>query len=105
LSVIHFKPQIEEQHVTLLTDHKPLSAAFKKTSIHKSDCQQCHLSMVTKYVADIVYIRGTQNVVADCLSWPTNALGCDLFDLPALAMQQETNQEIKLYIDRLKPLN
>ena len=103
LAVLHFKPQIEGRQVTLFTDHKPLVSAYKKTSLLKSDKQQRHLSIITEYVADIAYIRGDQNIVADCLSRPANAVTVDIYDLPALAEQQKNDQEIESYKERLKP--
>ena len=68
----------------------------------KSDKQQRHLSLVSEYVADVCYIRGSQNIVADCLSRPTNAVTVDLYDLPALAQEQLTDEEIKSYASALK---
>ena len=103
LAVLHFKPQIEGRIVTLFTDHKPLVSAFYKSSLLKSDKQQRQLSLVTEYVADFLYIRGDKNVVADCLSRPSiNAVTVDVIDLPALASQQELDEEIKQYLEQLK---
>ena len=102
LAVLHFKPQIEGRIVTLFTDHKPLSSAFKKTSPMKSDKQQRYLSLITEYVADIVYICGNDNIVADCLSRPANAVTCDIFDLPALVELQQNDEEMKTYLQNLK---
>ena len=66
--------------MTLFTDHKPLVSAFYKSSLLKSDKQQRQLSLVTEYVADFLYIRGDQNVVADCLLKPSiNAAPLEFF--------------------------
>lgn len=102
LAVLHFKPQIEGRHVTLFTDHKPLMGAYKKPNLLKSDKQQRHLSLISEYVADVSYIRGNQNTVADCLSRPTNAVTVDLYDLPALARERLADEEIKAYDESLK---
>ena len=48
------------------------------------------------------YIKGRENIVADCLSRPTNAITVDLFDLPAIAREQKEDEEIKSYRDRLR---
>jgi cleavage and polyadenylation specificity factor subunit 1 len=103
MAVLHFKPQIEGRNATVFTDHKPLAAAYKKKTLLKSDKQQRQLSVITEYTADCLYIRGDQNIVADCLSRPVNAVTVDIFDLPALAAQQTNDEEIVLYKDKLKP--
>lgn len=105
LSVLHFKPKIEGRHVTLFSDHKPLVSAYHKKGLLKSDKQQRHLSVVTEYISDLLYIKGDQNIVADCLSRPTNAVIVDIFDLPALSAQQNEDTEIQNYTDRLKSYN
>jgi len=105
LSVLHFKPMIEGRNVTLFTDHKTLATAFKSLSPAKSDRQQRHLAFLTEYVADVQYIRGDQNVVADCLSRPVNAVSLDLTDLPALAEAQLTDNETKENSHKLKSYN
>lgn len=107
LAVLHFKPYIEGRNVTLFTDHKPLQSAFSSQQPAKSDRQQRHLSTLTEYISDVQYIRGDQNVVADCLSRPINAIQCDPCDLIGLADQQLHDEEIIEYRDRLQsyPLN
>ena len=68
-----------------------------------SDKQQRQMSLVAEYVADIVFIQGKHNVVADCLSRPeVNAVNVDLVDLPALVDQQEMDTEIESYKDNMK---
>ena len=103
LAVLHFKPQIEGRNVLLLTDHKPLCSAFKSQSSLKSDRQQRHLCIITEYVGDISHIKGSQNIVADFLSRPANAVTVDICDLPELASHQATDEEIILFRDQLKP--
>ena len=60
------------------------------------------MSVIVEYMSDVIYIRGRENIVADCLSRPTNAVSVDLFDLPALAQEQKEDEEIKSFQDRLK---
>ena len=101
-SVIHFKHQIEGRDVLLFTDHKPLCSAFKSQNYAKSDRQQRHLSLLSEYINDICHIKGSHNIVADCLSRPTLAVSVDLFDLHSLAEQQKDDIEINDLKDRLK---
>ena len=69
------------------------------------DKQQRHLSLISEYVADICYICRRQNIVADCLSRPTNAVMVDLCDLPALAHEQLADGEMKSYAKALRSLS
>ena len=102
LAVLHFKHLIEGRNVILLTDHKPLCSAFKSQSSLKSDRQQRHLSFISEYVSDILFIKGSQNVIADCLSRPANVITIDVCDLQEIAKQQVTDEEVKSYADHLK---
>ena len=104
-AVLHFKALIEGRDVTLFTDHKPLAAAFKSAKPAKSDKQQRHLSLITEYISDVQYIRGDQNIVADCLSRPTNSVMLDVCDLPMLAEHQKEDEEIKCLTEKLSPIN
>ena len=103
MAILHFKPDIEGRHVTLFTDHKPLIRAYRKQTPLNSDKQQRQMSIVSEYVADIVYIRGQDNIVADCLSRPSiNAVSIDLVDLPGLAEQQSSDVELQTVKENLK---
>ena len=104
LATLHFKHQIEGRNVILLTDHKPLCNSFHSPNPPKSDRQQRHLSLLSEFIADVVYIMGDQNIVADCLSRPACAVQIDLCDLPQIANLQNDDEEIKMYVDRLKPV-
>lgn len=102
LAVLHFKPYIEGRHVTLFTDHKPLVSAFGSKNEAKSDRQQRHLSVITEYVAEMQYIKGQENVVADCLSRPVNTVTVDPYDLSSIAAEQQDDEEINEYKEKLK---
>ena len=102
MAVLHFRHHIESRYVLLLTDHKPLCSAFKSVTPAKSDRQQRHLSLLTEYLADASYIKGSQNIVADCLSRPANAVTLDVCDLPEIAKVQSSDEEMQAYSDRLK---
>lgn len=102
LAVIHFKSMIEGRIVTLFTDHKPLKSAFLSQQPAKSDRQQRHISVLTEYLTAVEYVKGNDNIVADCLSRAVNAVNVDPFDLNALAEKQTNDEEIGNYRDKLK---
>ena len=101
MSVLHFKHFIEGRTVTLFTDHKPLESSFKSKQLAKSDKQQRYLSILTEYISDIKYIRGQDNVVADCLSRSIQSVNIDSCDLSEIVGKQAIDNEIKLYSDKL----
>ena len=47
------------------------------------------------------YIRGQNNVVADCLSRPICGINVDAFDLSGIASKQVDDPELSEYRDRL----
>lgn len=100
-SVLHFKHNIEGRIVKLMSDHKPLVSAFKSSNVSKSDRQQRHLSLVAEYVSDMAYIKGEDNIVADCMSRPAFAVTLDLCDLPQIAVEQDEDQELPEYKENL----
>lgn len=104
-AVLHFKHLISGRQVILFTDHKPLQSSYKSSNPPKSDRQQRHLSVISEYVTEVQYVKGGDNVVADCLSRPTHAVTIDLCDLSAVAEQQATDQECEELRERLTPYN
>ena len=118
LSVLDSRHLIEGRQALLLTDHKPLCGAFYSLNPAKSDRQQRQLAILTEFFSDIEHVKGSQNIVADCLSRPTLAVQIDACDLPALALIQSlcffliisTMNKYNCIIDRfgfynLKPKN
>ena len=104
LAVLHFRHQIEGRHVVLMTDHKPLCSAFSSLKPAKSDRQQRHLALLTEYLAEVVHVQGSQNVVTDCLSRPANAACIDICDLPELARLQIDDVETQENKNKLKKI-
>lgn len=105
LAVFHFKTLIDGHSVTLFVDHKPIVSAFYSRCIAKSDRQQRHLSFISEYISSVQYIRGHNNVVADCLSRPVCATAVDTFDLKGIADIQSSDAETQSYLNRLTPFS
>ena len=103
LAVLQFKSLIDGHSVTLFSDHKPIISAFYSKSIAKSDRQQRQLSFLSEYVTEVQYIKGHNNIVADCLSRPVCATNVDIFDLGNIATAQADDDELQSFKDRLKP--
>ena len=51
---------------------------------------------------DVSYIRGEDNIVADCLSWSMCTVTIDPCDLPAISESQKMNEELEKHKSQLK---
>ena len=102
LAVLHFKHLIEGREVHLFTDHNPLVKAFYSQTPAKSDRQQRHLTIISEYISEIEYIRGSDNIVADALSRSVNEISLDFPDLESIAAMQEEDPECIQFHHRLK---
>ena len=68
LAVKKFRYFIEGRHVTLFTDHLPLTFVYKNISDKWSPRQQRHLCFISEFTTDVRCVPGADNVVADALS-------------------------------------
>lgn len=59
----------------LFRDHKALVLAFKKTTLVNNK----HLSLVSMYVVNILYIHGKDILIVDCFSRPVYLVTTDLW--------------------------
>ena len=67
-AVKRWKEFIHGHSITVFTDHRPLVGAFHNTKPRFSDRQQRQFSVIAEYVSDLIYVAGSDNVVADALS-------------------------------------
>nr|VZH94975.1 unnamed protein product [Spirometra erinaceieuropaei] len=87
--------QHEGRDFSVHTDHKPLTYALKAKPDRYSPREVRHLDYISQFTADIRYVRGSDNVVADALSRPDiNTLTSD-FDLAKLADLQTADESIE----------
>jgi hypothetical protein len=70
-AIRHFRFLLEGRQFRLLTDHKPLVSAMVRVSPPWSARQQRHLAYISEFTTDIRHTPGTENVVADALSRPS----------------------------------
>ena len=98
LSLRHFRYFLEGRAFTLFTDHKPLVSAVTSPMKQATARQLRRLSYVAQLTADVRYISGENNVVADCLSRPPdlNALCNEVqaVDFTAMSRAQQTDDSI-----------
>lgn len=67
-SVKHFRHMLEARDFILLTDHKPLTFAFKQKQDKASPRQARHLDFIGQFTTNIQHVSGKDNVIADFLS-------------------------------------
>ena len=73
LAIRHFRPHLDGRHFPVFTDHKPLCGAIV-SSAERSPRQTRHLSFISEFTTDLRHLSGSQNVVADTLSRPSDAV-------------------------------
>jgi hypothetical protein len=72
-SIVHFWHLLEGGSFVIFTDHLPLVGVLHRVSEPKLDCHRRQLSVIADFTAEICYIAGQSNVVADTLSQPAVA--------------------------------
>lgn len=91
-SVKYFRHMVELKPFKIFTDHKPIVAAFSKSSENCSPRQFRYMDFVSQFTSNIQHIAGTENVVADTLS-RVNAVTKSI-DLNALIISQAKDDEL-----------
>ena len=97
LSVKHFRYFLEGRAFHILSDQKPLCLAFARPPKDGTAKQLRHLNYISEFTTDVRYIRGADNVVADCLSRPNvNSIfeTYPLIDFAAMVQAQEDDPEV-----------
>nr|VZI47906.1 unnamed protein product [Spirometra erinaceieuropaei] len=94
LVIRHFRHLLEGRDFSVHTDYKPLTYALKAKPDRYSPRQVRHLDYISQFTADIRYIRGSDNVVADALSRPDINTFTSDFDLAKLADLQSGDKSI-----------
>jgi hypothetical protein len=96
-SIKHFKHIIEGRNCTVLTDHKPITFAFKQNPEKASPRQLNHLDFISQYTTDIRHIPGKDNIVADLLS-RIESVNCEQINFEELAQNQKNDNELKSFL-------
>lgn len=64
----HFRYFVEGRVFVILTDHKPLTFAFTKSTDKLSPRRNRQLDYISQFSTDIKHVTGSDNTVADALS-------------------------------------
>jgi len=67
-SIKYFKHILQDRTITIRTDHKPLTHAFKQHLDKASPQQAQHLDLIAQFTMNIIHVTGQKNIVPDTLS-------------------------------------
>jgi len=105
LAVRHFRHFLVGREFHIVTDHKPITFALNKIDSGYSSRQMRHLSYISEFTADLRYLRGVDNLVADALSrqaFSATAVEEDI--LTRIAQQQQEWTELKEAFNQHPPI-
>lgn len=68
LAIKYFKHILDGRDFSIRTDHKPLIYAFQQKSDKASPRQLRQLSYIAQFSTNLIYINGSDNIIADALS-------------------------------------
>ncbi|XP_026695294.2 uncharacterized protein LOC113475388 [Ciona intestinalis] len=98
-SLRHFRYYLESRSFVILTDHKPLVSALTGRFESASARQSRHLSYISEYNCTMEFLKGDENVIADCLSRPEiNAIFTDcasIVDYESMANAQSNDESVQ----------
>ena len=92
LAVKPFRYAVEGRDFVIYTDHKPLTYAFHQTLEKCSPRQNRYLDFIVQFTADIRYVKGVENEVADTPSRIETAENS--VDRRTLATAQQCDKEL-----------
>lgn len=97
LAVRHFRHFLEGRDFIILTDHKPLTYAFRSASSRYSPREIRQLAFLAEFCTDIRHVSGTENAPADALSRITAAVVSPSPTPHDLARAQATDPELQQF--------
>ncbi|GFW83949.1 transposon Tf2-9 polyprotein [Trichonephila clavipes] len=84
--------------ISVFTDHKPLTYAFRQKSDKCSPRQIRQLDFISQFTTNIVHIPGSDNIAADVLSRVSAITFPSQIDYDCIAETQQTDQELHTLI-------
>ena len=102
MAVKHFKYFLEGRLFKIVTDQKSITCAILAPSTNLLLRQTRCIDFIAQYSTDIIYISGSKNVVADCLSrTQCNALFEELpsVSLHEMAVKQQADASISNFMN------
>ena len=82
LAMRHFREETSGKHVVIFTDHRPLVSAFRNPTTCQDPIATNQINEVAMFTNDVRYVEGRSNIVADCLSRPSDVPLGEVHRLP-----------------------
>lgn len=101
-TIKHFRYLLEAREFDLLTDHKPLTYAFKQKPEKATPRQFRQLDFISQFTTSILHIKGKENILADALSRISAIEMPSPIDYNEIARVQDTDHELKSLINEPK---
>ncbi|GFW62266.1 hypothetical protein TNCV_4421531 [Trichonephila clavipes] len=97
MAIKYFRHMVEGRSFTLFTDHKPLVYAFKQKEDKYTPRQLRHLDLIGQFTTDILYLKGSENVVADALSriHISTINAPSVFDFSKMTRKQQKDSQLQ----------
>ena len=73
-AIKHFRFLLEGRIFTLFTDHKPLTNSLHQIDTACPERHQRQLAFIAEFTSDVRHVPGEQNIIADFLSRPPEAI-------------------------------
>lgn len=94
LAIRHFRHLLEGSSFHVLTDHKPLTFAFRGNHSTYTAREIRHLNFISEFTVDVRYIEGPVNAAADALS-RIDVIATPTLDFDEIAAEQRTDDELR----------
>lgn len=95
LSVKHFRHNLEGTTFYILTDHKPLTFAFRGNHTNYSAREIRQLGFISEFTVDIRHVQGSENTASDALSRvETLSIQPVTVDFQAMAQAQHNDPDL-----------
>lgn len=94
-AIRHFRHMLEGRKFTIFTDHKPLTFALHKVGDKNSPRQSRHLEYISQFTADIQFVTGEHNAVADAFSRIEDIYTPSPVDFQEIARDQASDSELR----------
>jgi len=86
-SIKYFKDILQGRIVTIRTNHKPLTHAFRQRLDKASPRQARQLDLIAQFTTNIIHIAGQENIVPDTLS------RINFIQVPVITITEELSTE------------
>lgn len=97
-AIKYFQSRLEGRQFLIKTDHLPLTHAFLQKLSKATPRQARQLAYISQFNAEIMYVKGSLNIVPDALS-RLEGIETTALDPEEIAVEQQRDEELKNLLD------